>query len=111
MKQIKLVPDEPFFNNVDVAVIDFPDGLQGRQRQRCKIKIEYATSDIEDLVNQDMKYDDILDHYKKLIYDIVKLHIAEDWQCVEGFDEIVKIVKDYTKEDYNSLVKTKTNNI
>lgn len=38
MKQIKLKPDPPFHNSVDVAVIDFPKGLDGgEERQRCKV--------------------------------------------------------------------------
>lgn len=27
MKEIKLVPDVPFFNSVDIAVLDFPNGM------------------------------------------------------------------------------------
>ena len=32
MKQIRLVPDPPFYNSVDVAVLDFPAGLDGAAR-------------------------------------------------------------------------------
>ena len=39
MKQIRLVPDPPFYNSVDIAVLDFPAGLDGAPRRRCKITV------------------------------------------------------------------------
>ena len=49
MKQIKLVPDPPFYNSVDVAVLDFPAGLDGPPRRRCKITVEFAEVDVRQL--------------------------------------------------------------
>ena len=49
MKEIKLKADKPFHNNVDVAVIDFPDGPEGEERQRCKVTVEFAESDVKQL--------------------------------------------------------------
>ena len=46
MKEIKLKADKPFHNNVDVAVIDFPDGPEGEERQRCNCLL--YTSDAAD---------------------------------------------------------------
>ncbi len=49
MKQIKLVPDPPFYNSVDVAVLDFPAGLDDPPRRRCKITVEFAEVDVRQL--------------------------------------------------------------
>ena len=50
MKEIKLKADTPFHNSVDVAVLDFPKGVEdGTERQRCKITVEFAQADVEDL--------------------------------------------------------------
>ena len=37
MKEIKLKADKPFHNNVDVAVIDFPDGPEGEELKRSLV--------------------------------------------------------------------------
>ena len=49
MKQIRLVPDPPFYNSVDIAVLDFPAGLDGAARRRCKITVEFAEVDVRQL--------------------------------------------------------------
>ena len=40
MKEIKLVCDTPFFDKVDVNVLDFPSGHEGEPRRRCKITLD-----------------------------------------------------------------------
>ena len=35
MKEIKLVCDAPFFDKVDVNVLDFPSGREGEPRRRA----------------------------------------------------------------------------
>ena len=53
MKQIRLVPDPPFYNSVDIAVLDFPAGL----------------------------------------YQVVKVHLAQDWACIGGMDEVFACIE------------------
>lgn len=98
MKEIKLVPDAPFAHKVDVAVMDFVDG--GKERQRCKITVEYSQFDIGQLWKNGLDYDAAMDWYEKRIYNVVKYHISQDWQCVGGWEDVMNIVSQKVKEFY-----------
>ena len=100
MKEIKLSADKPFHNNVDVSIIDFPDGLEGRERRRCKITVDFAESDVRQLKQQGMDFDDAMTHYEEWLYAVVKLHIAQDWKCISGYEQVVDIIKDHVKLYY-----------
>lgn len=93
MKQIKLLPDAPFHNKVDVAVIDFPDGLDGRQRQRCKVTVEFAEFDVKQLQKRGLDFDGAMDYYRDWLYNVVRYHIASDWEAVEGYDAVFDIIR------------------
>ena len=93
IKKIKLVADPPFHNSVDVAVIDFPGGIDGRQRQRCKVKVEFAKFDVEQLKKQGLDYDGAMEHYRDWFYSVVRYHIASDWECVGGYEEVFDIIR------------------
>lgn len=97
MKEIKLVPDAPFTHKADVAVMDFVDG---KERQRCKITVEYSQFDIGQLWKNGLDYEAAIDWYEKRIYNVVKYHISQDWQCVGGLDDVMNIVKEKVKEYY-----------
>ena len=64
MKQIRLVPDPPFYNSVDIAVLDFPAGLDGA-----------------------------LAYYHDWLYQVVKVHLAQDWACIGGMDEVFACIE------------------
>ena len=100
MKEIKLVPDAPFAHKVDIAVIDFPE--EGKERQRCKITVEYSQFDIGQLYKNGLNYDAAIDWYEKRIYNVVKYHISQDWECVGGLEDVMSIVRQKVKEYYEN---------
>lgn len=93
MKEIKLVCEEPFHNSVDVAVMDFPDGLDAHPRKRCQITVEFAQSDVNQLKRQGLDYDEAIVYYQDWLYDTVKMYLADDWKCVGGYDELFELVR------------------
>lgn len=92
MHKIKLAPDKPFYNRCDVAVYDVTGE---KEKKRCKIAVEYAEVDVRQLKDQGMDYEAAMTYYQEWIYKVVKHYIADDWQCVGGMDEIMKIVKEH----------------
>jgi hypothetical protein len=101
MKEIKLIPDTPFHNSVDVAVMDFPKGVEeGTQRQRCKITVEFAQADVEDLQGRGLDMEGAMKYFEDYVYKIVKVNISSDWQCIAGWDEVMDIVRDHVKAYY-----------
>ncbi len=94
MKQIKLKPDVPFYNSVDVAVIDFPKGLDGEERQRCKITAEFAEYDVRQLQRRGLDFDGAMAYYADWLYQVVKVHLAQDWEAVSGLDQVMDIIRE-----------------
>ena len=113
MKEIELVPALELGNKLNVDVMDFPeadapiaapeelgckaggDGScapAGRRRKRCGITLEYAPRDIRQLQEQGMGRDAMLAFYRQRVYDLVKVNISQDWECVGGMDEVLAIV-------------------
>ncbi len=97
MKEIELRADEPFFTHVDVAVIDFPDGCREKGRQRCKVTVEFAESDVRQLQKRGLDFEEVMAYYRDWIYRIVKFHLAQDWICTGGLEQVMKIVEDRVK--------------
>ncbi|WP_027399603.1 hypothetical protein [Anaerovorax odorimutans] len=89
MRKIKLMPDTPFSTNCDISVYDITDGSE---KKRCKIKIEYAEFDIDQMKKKGDTKEEVLQNYKSLIYDTVKYYIKDDWECVDNYDSILKII-------------------
>ncbi|MGN0709893.1 MAG: hypothetical protein ACI4LM_06590 [Anaerovoracaceae bacterium] len=118
MKEIMLEPEAPFYNNVDVHVMDFPNGYDkgnlSEKRQRCKLTVDYGAYDMneaysavtarEDGSGESME-DRMLDFYREKIYDMVKVLISQDWECVGGMDDVLDIVKPHI-EKYLESKKT-----
>ena len=100
MKEIKLVPDPPFFNSVDVAVIDFPDKTSGKERQRCKVTVEFAESDVRQLQKRGLNFAQAMDYYRDWLYRVVKVHLAQDWKCIEGWQEVMDLIEERVKTYY-----------
>ena len=74
MKEIVLVPDTPLYNYVDVAVMDFPKGREdGTQRRR---------------------------YYEDYLYKVVKTNLASDWKCVDGWDQVMNVVRENVARFY-----------
>lgn len=100
MKQIKLIPDPPFYNSLDITVLDFPSGTDAEPRRRCKISVEFAEADVKQLQSRGLDFEAAMSYYKSWIYDVVKLHIAQDWECVGGMDEVLSAVEAALKRYY-----------
>lgn len=94
MKQIRLIPDPPFYNSVDVSVMDFPAGPDGAPRRRCKITVEFAEVDVRALQAQGLDYDGALTYYRDWLYQVVKVHLAQDWECIGGMEDVFVLIRD-----------------
>lgn len=94
MHKIKLVPDKPFHNNCDITVYDVTGDTEKR---RCRINVDYAEYDIGLLKEEGKDFEEVMAYFKKWIYEVVKVHIADDWECTEGKEEIEKIIEDHIK--------------
>ncbi len=108
MKEIMLICEPPFFNKVDVQVCDFPQGFDSSKtaseqstRMRCKVTVEFAEADVELLKRQGMSFDEAIEYYEKWLYDVVKLHLASDWECVFGHEELMNLIKERVGRYYN----------
>lgn len=95
MHKIKLVPDLPFYNSCDVAVYDVTGD---KEKKRCKITVEYAEADVRQLKERGLDGHSVMDYYKEWIYKVVKHYIADDWQCTEGLDEIMSIIREHIEK-------------
>ncbi|QIB70179.1 hypothetical protein Ami103574_13150 [Aminipila butyrica] len=89
MRKIKIIPDAPFSTNCDVAVMDV---TEGKEKKRCKIKIEYAEADVERMKAKGPSKEDVLAGYKEQIYNVVKYYISGDWECMDDYEAILKII-------------------
>lgn len=102
MHKIKLVPDKPFYNRCDITVYDVTGE---KEKKRCKIAVEYAEVDVRQLKQQGMDYKAADDYYRDWIYKVVKHYIADDWECTEGMDEIMKIVDEHIAQYFQESEK------
>lgn len=100
MKEIKLVCDAPFFDKIDVNVLDFPAGRESAPRHRCKITVDFGPYDLGQLKKWGLDYDGAMEYYEKKVYDTVKLYLAQDWICIEGHDELFKIIDEKVSAFY-----------
>ncbi|MGI6721106.1 MAG: hypothetical protein ACOX4I_00900 [Anaerovoracaceae bacterium] len=98
MHKIKLVPDKPFFNHCDIAVIDMGGD---RERQRCKITVDYGKYDVEQLKSEGKDLEAAMRHYKDWLYNLVRINISDDWECVGGGDEVAAIIRKYVEKNYS----------
>lgn len=96
MKQIELVPALELAGKLNVDVMDFPQKQEGAEepapRKRCGITLDYAPRDIRGLSEQGMDREAMLEYYRKRVYELVKLNIAQDWECRAGMEEVLAIV-------------------
>ena len=98
MKEIKLVPDFIFSSRMEISVIDFPDGEKCKERERLRVSLEYAESDIRELIKKGLDLDRTMEYYREWLYDIIKVNIAQDWIPIEGYDEVFNIVEEHIKK-------------
>lgn len=101
MHKIKLVADKPFHNNCDITVFDVTGE---KEKKRCKIKLDYAESDIRRMQSEGYDYRATLKYFDDWIYNTVRLYIADDWECESGMEIVKGIleghIKKYFLEEY-----------
>ena len=95
MRDIKLLPQIDFHNYLEIAVIDATDG---KDKQRCKITVEYAEEDISQLQKQGKNKESIMKHFDTWIYEIIKLYISDDFRYIEGKQEVMQIIERHVDE-------------
>ncbi|MBS5335085.1 MAG: hypothetical protein DBY08_03210 [Clostridiales bacterium] len=100
MKEIKLVPDMPFHNYVEIAVMDFPDGKEGHARQRCKVKAEFAEYDVLRLKERGLRFNQAIEEYEKWLYEVIRFHLAQDWKCIGGYEAVMHIIREKVSAYY-----------
>lgn len=100
MHKIKLVPDKPFYNRCDITVYDVTGE---KEKKRCKISAEYAEVDVRQLKQQGMDYEAAKQHYREWIYKVVRHYIADDWECTEGMDEIMRIIDEHIAQYFQEV--------
>ena len=98
MKEIKLVSDLIFSSRMEISIIDFPDNEKCKERERCRVSLEYAKSDVDELIKKGLDLDRAIEYYKDWLYNVVKVNIAQDWIPIEGYDEVFNIVEEHIKE-------------
>lgn len=96
MKKVLLIPALELGNKLNVNVMDFPEGDPAdpaKARKRCGITVDYSARDIKQLEEQGMDRSAMMEYYRKRIYDLVKLNIAQDWECTGGMEDVLAIVE------------------
>lgn len=99
--KIELVPEIDFATNMIVKVMDFPSGESGPARQRCKITVEYGESDVTILKDKGMDKIGALEYYQNWVYNVVRINISQDWQCVGGMDEVMQTIEEHITQYFD----------
>ena len=92
MRKIILKPDQPFYNSCDIAIIDV---TEGSEKKRGKLTVEYGKVDVQALIDQGMDMDKAMEHYRSAIDANVRYYICGDWECADGYDQSMAIVREH----------------
>ncbi len=98
MRKIILRAVLEFGSRADFEIIDVTDKPEGKKRGT--ITVDYAPSDILQLKAQGMDFDSALEYYRERIYGLVKHYLSGDWECVDGFDKALEIVKSHIRDAF-----------
>ena len=94
MRKIKLEPVLEFGNKCDFAIIDVTEsGGAAGGKKRGTITIDYALADVRQLVAEGKDLNGALAYYHDRIYSLVKYYISGDWECVQGYEEAMDIIR------------------
>lgn len=91
MRKIRLVPDEPFYNDVDVTVYDV---TEGKEKKRAVIKLEYARVDVESFQKQGLTLDQVMIKYAERLDLLLKVYLAGEYEITEGRDQVMEILRE-----------------
>ncbi len=95
IKIIKMIPDKPYATNCDIGIYD---EMNGKDRKRCTIKMEYSKYDITQLIEKGLGYEDVVEYYEDWIYRTIRRYLCYEWECNEGYEEVVNILKENIKK-------------
>ena len=98
MRKIKLLPDQPFVNNVDVKILDV---TEEREKLRATITLEFARVDLEPFFKKGMGLEEILEEYRERINRLLRYYLLNDFEIVAGLEETLKIVRERVESYLN----------
>ena len=102
MKDILLRPRTPYFNHLEVDVLDFPNGLSADPRKRMTVDIEYAKFDVDQLKKDGLDLESAMAYYNDWLYHLVRARLLDDWTAVEGLDETMGIVRAHIRDYFEA---------
>ena len=102
MKDILLRPQAPYFNHLEVDVLDFPQGTDNEPRKRMTVTIEYAKFDVDQIRRDHPDLESIMQYYNDWLYALVRVRLLDDWTAVGGLEETMGIVRDHIKDMFEA---------
>ena len=102
MKEILLQPKTPYFNHLEVDVLDFPGGLSSDPRKRMTVDIDYSKFDVDQLKKDGLDLVGAMAYYNDWLYHLVRARFLDDWTAVDGLDETMEIVRDHIKDYFEA---------
>ena len=104
VKEIRLVADQPFYNNMDVAICDF-GGKDGALRKRGKITVEYSAYDIKQLkAKGHTTLGSALEYYRNWIYDTVRYFLLTEFELEEGgWEHLLGLIQAQIEKYYEEV--------
>ena len=55
--------------------------------------MEFAEVDVRQLQARGLDHDGALAYYHDWLYQVVKVHLAQDWTCIGGMDEVFACIE------------------
>ena len=102
MKDILLRPQAPYFNHLEVDVLDFPHGTDNEPRKRMTVTIEYAKFDVDQFRRDHPDLESVMQYYNDWLYALVRVRLLDDWTAVGGLEETMGIVRDHIKDMFEA---------
>ena len=102
MKDILLKPQVPFFNHLEVDVLDFPGGPGSEPRKRMTVTIDYSRFDVNQIRRDHPDLKGVMDYYRNWLYQLVRARLLDEWTAVGGLDETMGIVRDHIKDMFEA---------
>ena len=99
MRKIRLEPVLEFGSRCDFAVIDVTDDPSSASgKKRGTITIDYSPADVRQLIAEGKDLAKALEYYNSRIYDLVRYYITSEWECVQGYDEAMSIIRSHIEK-------------
>ena len=102
MKDILLKPQAPYFNHLEVDVMDFPGGPDSDPRKRMTVTIENAKFDVDQIRRDHPDLESVMQYYNEWLYSLVRARLLDDWTAVGGLEETMAIVRDHIKDFFEA---------